>query len=101
VSKPLKLGGVERIVAYCSPSNVRVKPSEFEPGSRITLADLEDWPHGAVEVHLAINSPQAESMRRLADHRFEWVLPGHGQRVRLPAGEMRAEVLRLAESMSR
>ena len=56
----LKLGGVERIVAYYSPANVTVKPSEFEPGSRITLADLEDWPHGAVEAHLAINSPQAE-----------------------------------------
>jgi glyoxylase-like metal-dependent hydrolase (beta-lactamase superfamily II)/ferredoxin len=42
---------------------------------------------------------QAESMRRLADHQFEWVLPGHGQRVHLPANEMRADVLRLAESM--
>jgi glyoxylase-like metal-dependent hydrolase (beta-lactamase superfamily II)/ferredoxin len=42
---------------------------------------------------------QAESMRRLADYTFEWVLPGHGQRVRLPADEMRAEVLRLADGM--
>ncbi|QDU20971.1 Hydroxyacylglutathione hydrolase [Urbifossiella limnaea] len=42
---------------------------------------------------------QADSMRRLADYRFEWVLPGHGQRVRLPADEMRAEVLRLADEM--
>jgi glyoxylase-like metal-dependent hydrolase (beta-lactamase superfamily II)/ferredoxin len=42
---------------------------------------------------------QIESMRRLADHRFEWVLPGHGQRVRLPAGEMREHILRLIESM--
>jgi glyoxylase-like metal-dependent hydrolase (beta-lactamase superfamily II)/ferredoxin len=42
---------------------------------------------------------QAESMRRLADYRFEWVLPGHGQKVRLPAKEMRAQILRLAESM--
>jgi hypothetical protein len=56
----LKLGGVERIVAFYSPASVMVKPSEFEPGSRITLADLEEWPHGAVEAHLAINSPQAE-----------------------------------------
>lgn len=44
-------------------------------------------------------SQQAESMERLAKHRFEWVLPGHGQRVQLPADEMRAQVLRLAESM--
>ena len=42
---------------------------------------------------------QAESMRRLADYRFEWVLPGHGQRVQLPAGEMREQILRLAEAM--
>jgi hypothetical protein len=38
-------------------------------------------------------------MRRLAEYRFEWVLPGHGQKVRLPAEEMRAEILRLAEAM--
>src|SRR5579871_4937332 len=30
---------------------------------------------------------QVESMRRLSEFRFEWVLPGHGQRVHLPAGE--------------
>ena len=46
-------------------------------------------------------SEQAASVRRLADYRFEWVLPGHGQRVRLPAAEMRAEVLRLVEAMGR
>jgi glyoxylase-like metal-dependent hydrolase (beta-lactamase superfamily II) len=42
---------------------------------------------------------QAESMRRLADYRFEWVLPGHGQKVCLPAKEMRAQILRLAGTM--
>jgi glyoxylase-like metal-dependent hydrolase (beta-lactamase superfamily II)/ferredoxin len=42
---------------------------------------------------------QAESMERLAAYRFEWILPGHGQRVRLPADEMRSEVERLASSM--
>jgi hypothetical protein len=56
----LKLGGVERVVAYYSPASVTVKPSEFEPGFRLTLADLEEWPHGAVEAHLVIHSPQAE-----------------------------------------
>jgi glyoxylase-like metal-dependent hydrolase (beta-lactamase superfamily II)/ferredoxin len=44
---------------------------------------------------------QVESMQRLADYRFEWVLPGHGQRVHLPAAEMQAEILRLAEAMRR
>lgn len=42
---------------------------------------------------------QAESMRRLADYRFEWVLPGHGQKVYLPEDEMRAEILHLAKLM--
>jgi glyoxylase-like metal-dependent hydrolase (beta-lactamase superfamily II) len=42
---------------------------------------------------------QAESMERLAAYRFEWVLPGHGQRVHLPAGQMREEIVCLAESM--
>lgn len=56
----LKLGGVELVVAHYSPASVTVKPSEFEPPSRIMLADLEEWPHGAVEAHLAINSAQAE-----------------------------------------
>src|ERR1700694_4823418 len=42
---------------------------------------------------------QAESMERLADHRFEWVLPGHGQKVHLPAAEMRGQPLRLVEAM--
>jgi glyoxylase-like metal-dependent hydrolase (beta-lactamase superfamily II)/ferredoxin len=42
---------------------------------------------------------QAESMERLADFRFEWVLPGHGQKVHLPAAAMRGQILQLAESM--
>jgi glyoxylase-like metal-dependent hydrolase (beta-lactamase superfamily II)/ferredoxin len=44
-------------------------------------------------------SKQAESMERLAEYRCEWVLPGHGQKVKLPAEEMRKQILRLAESM--
>lgn len=32
---------------------------------------------------------QTASMARLLDHRFEWVLPGHGHRGRLPAASMR------------
>jgi glyoxylase-like metal-dependent hydrolase (beta-lactamase superfamily II)/ferredoxin len=42
---------------------------------------------------------QAESMERLADYRFEWVLPGHGQKVCLPADEMRKQILHLAAAM--
>jgi len=56
----LKLGGVEQVTAYYSPASVNVKPSEFEPCSRIAVADLEDWPQKPVEAHLAINSLHAE-----------------------------------------
>lgn len=44
-------------------------------------------------------SQQAESMERLADYGFEWILPGHGQKVHLPADEMRGRLLRLAKTM--
>jgi glyoxylase-like metal-dependent hydrolase (beta-lactamase superfamily II)/ferredoxin len=42
---------------------------------------------------------QAKSMERLAAYRFEWVLPGHGQKVRLRAVEMQTQIKRLATSM--
>jgi glyoxylase-like metal-dependent hydrolase (beta-lactamase superfamily II) len=42
---------------------------------------------------------QIESMRRLVDLRFEWVLPGHGRRVRLPAEEMRRQLEQLVAEM--
>ena len=35
---------------------------------------------------------QTASMRRLLDESFEWVLPGHGGRIRLPREEMRCAV---------
>jgi glyoxylase-like metal-dependent hydrolase (beta-lactamase superfamily II)/ferredoxin len=43
---------------------------------------------------------QAESMRRLATYRFEWVLPGHGQRVHLPSDEMHRQLLDLVARMT-
>ena len=44
-------------------------------------------------------SKQKESVLRLAEYEFEWVLPGHGQKVHLPAKEMRQEIKRLAATM--
>ncbi len=38
-----------------------------------------------------------DSIRKLLDYRFEWVLAGHGDRVRLPAADMRAHLLALVE----
>lgn len=38
---------------------------------------------------------QVESLRRLLDYRFDWVLPGHGERVHLPAEELRVQLEQL------
>lgn len=44
---------------------------------------------------------QVRSMQRLARERFEWVLPGHGRRARVPAAEMGAAMARCVEWMKR
>jgi glyoxylase-like metal-dependent hydrolase (beta-lactamase superfamily II)/ferredoxin len=44
-------------------------------------------------------SKQRESMARLLEFSFEWVLPGHGQRVLLPAAAMRRELAALIDRM--
>jgi len=38
-----------------------------------------------------------DSIRKLLDYRFEWVLAGHGDRVHLPSTEMRAQLSALVE----
>jgi glyoxylase-like metal-dependent hydrolase (beta-lactamase superfamily II) len=38
---------------------------------------------------------QRRSLRKLLDFRFEWVLPGHGRRLHLPAAQMRRAVAKL------
>lgn len=39
----------------------------------------------------------ADSIRKLLDYSFEWVLAGHGDRMRLPAHEMHAQLQALVE----
>ena len=43
----------------------------------------------------------ATSLGDLAAYRFEWLLPGHGWPVHLPAGEMHARLLMLVDRMRR
>ncbi len=68
--------------------------------------DHLDWDRDAGRLSASENycwyswPEQIESVRRLADYRFEWVLPGHGQRVHLPAARLREEVLHLAERLA-
>jgi glyoxylase-like metal-dependent hydrolase (beta-lactamase superfamily II)/ferredoxin len=67
--------------------------------------DHLDWDRDAQQLSASEDycwyswSEQIESMQRLAGYRFEWVLPGHGQRVHLPADRMRQEMTRLVGSM--
>lgn len=42
---------------------------------------------------------QTDSMQKLLAYRFEWVLPGHGQRVTLPVEEMRRQLETLVAAM--
>lgn len=44
-------------------------------------------------------SQQTGSMQRLTQHRFEWILPGHGQRVHLAETEMQRQLAVLVERM--
>lgn len=44
-------------------------------------------------------SEQIASMQRLLGFSFEWVLPGHGQRIQLPAEEMRRQLAELVDRM--
>jgi glyoxylase-like metal-dependent hydrolase (beta-lactamase superfamily II) len=44
---------------------------------------------------------QIVSMTRLLDYQFEWVLPGHGRPVSLPAAEMRESLQRCIEWMEK
>ena len=44
---------------------------------------------------------QTASMERLLDYRFEWLLPGHGTRQRLTAGQAREELKNCVERMKR
>lgn len=43
---------------------------------------------------------QIRSMARLLEHRFEWILPGHGYRCEFSADEMRAEIERCVKWMA-
>ena len=42
---------------------------------------------------------QTESLAKLERYSFEWVLPGHGQRIRLPRDEMRWQMKRLVQAV--
>lgn len=93
------------IVAIATPGHTRGHCVLLFQNRFLFTGDHLDWDRdeqrlAASEDYCWYSWPrQAESMERLADFRFEWVLPGHGQRVHLPADEMRRQIVRLANRM--
>lgn len=73
----------------------------------LLTGDHSDWDRqeqrlSASEAYCWHSWPQqVASIDRLAAYRFEWVLPGHGQRVHLPADAMQVELSRLVASSRR
>jgi glyoxylase-like metal-dependent hydrolase (beta-lactamase superfamily II)/ferredoxin len=67
--------------------------------------DHLDWDRDAKQLYASRSycwhswTEQTESMARLGEFRFEWVLPGHGQRVQLPSEAMQLELAALVERM--
>ena len=62
--------------------------------------DLEEEALGAFRDYCWYDwNEQIRSMERLRGCRFEWVLPGHGARRKLPADRMQAELAELIERM--
>src|SRR5581483_4139943 len=43
---------------------------------------------------------QLDSVRRLENYSFEWVLPGHGERIYFPRAEMVRQIARLVDAVA-
>ena len=69
-------------------------------GDHVWATDEQDGLDAGHDVCWYSWPEQKQSMTRLAEHRFRWVLPGHGRRFHAASNEaMRAELLRLAAAM--
>ncbi len=75
--------------------------------SYLFTGDSLDWNHESGTLRASPGTcwyswtAQTESLERLASHRFEWVLAGHGGSARRPAEEMRTRLLELVSWMRR
>ena len=68
-------------------------------GDHVWATDEQDALEAGHDVCWYSWPEQLRSMARLAEHRFEWVLPGHGRRFHASSADaMRAELQRLAAS---
>lgn len=65
-------------------------------GDHVWANDAEDGLEAGRDVCWYSWPELKKSMARLAEHRFSWVLPGHGRRWRADPAAMRTELLRLS-----
>ena len=69
-------------------------------GDHVWATDAQDGLEAGADVCWYSWPEQRRSMARLAEQRFEWVLPGHGRRFHAASADaMRDELLRLAAAM--
>ncbi|HEY5946733.1 MAG TPA: MBL fold metallo-hydrolase [Kofleriaceae bacterium] len=69
-------------------------------GDHVWATDEQDGLEAGRDVCWYSWPEQKRSMARLAEHRFTWVLPGHGRRFHATSSDaMRAELTRLAAAM--
>ena len=74
-------------------------------GRYLFTGDHLDWDRDELSLYASRDycwdswSDQTRSMARLLDYSFEWVLPGHGQRVKLAVAEMHRQLAALVERM--
>ena len=100
---PVKLA--DDFLAIPTPGHTRGHVCLLHAGRYLFTGDHLWWDRdeqalGASEDYCWHSWPlQGQSMARLLDYSFEWVLPGHGQRVHLPANEMRRQLVSLVERM--
>lgn len=73
--------------------------------SYLFTGDSLDWNYTTETLHASPETcwyswtEQTASLERIAEHRFEWVLAGHGGSAHRPAGEMRTKLLDLVNWM--
>ena len=69
-------------------------------GDHVWATDEQDALDAGEDVSWYSWPEQKQSMYKLADYRFTWVIPGHGRRFRAASADaMRSELLRLADAM--
>lgn len=90
----------ESIIAIPTPGHTRGHTALLYRNKFLFSGDHLWWSENHNTLHASQNvcwyswSEQVRSVERLLDYEFEWVLPGHGRRVRLDKARMREELIR-------